>query len=303
MTGERLEPLFGANVDPSVANFNKARVIARVADEAGLDLITIQDHPYIGRFFDTWTLIAFLAAQTRRVHVGPNVANLPLRGAVMLAKAAASLDLMTNGRVELGLGAGANPAAIAAMGGRRLTAGQAVAALGEAIRLMRAFWSGKSPLTFEGKYYRVTGVDAGPVPAHPIRIWTGNYRPKGLQQTGELADGWLPSSAYLPPEHVLERQKLIDEGAARAGRPPTAIRRGYNVMGVIDLGRPDTPGNLRRPGLIVGPPEHWVETLLSFYVDLRLDTFICWPVAGDEVVQVKAFAEQVVPAVKRALSF
>jgi alkanesulfonate monooxygenase SsuD/methylene tetrahydromethanopterin reductase-like flavin-dependent oxidoreductase (luciferase family) len=187
------------------------------------------------------------------------------------------------------------------MGGRRLTPGQAVAALGEAIRLMRAFWSGKSPLTFEGKYYRVKGVDAGPVPAHPIRIWTGNYRPRGLRQTGELADGWLPSSAYLLPEHVPERQKLIDEGAARAGRPPTAIRRGYNVMGVIDLGRPDTPGNLRRPGLIVGPPEHWVETLISFYVDLRLDTFICWPVAGDEVVQVRAFAEQVVPAVKKAL--
>ncbi len=303
MAAERLEPLFGANVDPSVANFNKARAIARVADEAGLDLITIQDHPYIGRFFDTWTLITFLAAQTRRVHVGPNVANLPLRGAVMLAKAAASLDLMTNGRVELGLGAGANPAAIAAMGGPRLTPGQAVAALGEAIRLMRAFWSGKSPLTFEGKYYRVTGVDAGPVPAHPIRIWTGNYRPRGLRQTGELADGWLPSSAYLPPEQVLDRQKLIDEGAARAGRPPTAIRRGYNVMGVIDLGRPDTPGTLRRPGLIVGPPEHWVESLISFYVDLRLDTFICWPVAGDEVVQVKAFAEQVVPAVKKALGF
>jgi hypothetical protein len=99
----------------------------------------------------------------------------------------------------------------------------------------------------------------------------------------------------------LERQKLIDEGAAWAGRPPTAVRRGYNVMGVIDLGRPDTPGSLRRPGLIVGPPEYWVETLISFYVDLRLDTFICWPVAGDEVVQVRAFAEQVVPAVKKAL--
>lgn len=198
MPQDRLEPLFGANVDPSVASFNKALAIARVADESGLDLITLQDHPYIGRFLDTWTLLSFLAAQTRRVHVGPNVANLPLRGAVMLAKAEASLDRLTNGRVELGLGAGANPAAVEAMGGPRRSPGEAVAALGEAIRLMREFWSGRSPLTFQGTYYRVEGLDVGPIPAHPIRIWTGNYRPKGLRQTGELADSWLPSSAHLP---------------------------------------------------------------------------------------------------------
>ncbi len=114
-------------------------------------MVSIQDHPYVGRFFDTWTLLVFRVARTKWIHLRPNVADLPLRGAAVSAKAAASLHLLTWGRLELELGAGANPAAIAAMGCPRLTPGQAVEALGDAIRLMRAFWSERYPLAFQGK--------------------------------------------------------------------------------------------------------------------------------------------------------
>ena len=74
-------------------------------------MIGIQDHPYQRRFYDTWTLISYLAARTEKVRFFPDVANLPLRSPVMLAKAAASLDVLTRGRVEIGLGAGASATA------------------------------------------------------------------------------------------------------------------------------------------------------------------------------------------------
>src|SRR5207237_5929687 len=79
---------------------------ALVADELGFDVIGVQEHPYQRRFFDTWTLLTAIAMRTERLTVFPDVANLPLRPPAMLAKAAASLDLLSGGRVELGLGAG-----------------------------------------------------------------------------------------------------------------------------------------------------------------------------------------------------
>src|ERR1043165_3483093 len=85
------------------------RVLEQVlaAERGGLDLVGIQDHPYQRRFLDTFSLLAFLAARTSRVRLFPDVANLPLRHPALLAKAAASIDVLSDGRFELGLGAGA----------------------------------------------------------------------------------------------------------------------------------------------------------------------------------------------------
>ncbi|MCZ0984819.1 LLM class flavin-dependent oxidoreductase [Streptomyces diastatochromogenes] len=114
-----LPVLFGANVDPVWGEGDQPLRYALQADRAGLDLVTVQDHPYQQAFHDTWTLMAFLAARTERVTFVPTVANLPLRPPAMLAKAAASFDLLSGGRLQLGLGAGAFWEPIAAMGGPR----------------------------------------------------------------------------------------------------------------------------------------------------------------------------------------
>lgn len=192
--------------------------LARHADDAGFQLIGIQDHPYQRRFLDTWTLMAFVLAQTSRVTVFPDVANLPLRPPRMIAKAAASLDILSGGRFELGLGAGAFWEGIEAMGGRQLTPKAAVDALERAIPEIRSHWEGG------GKF-------EGPPPAHPIGIWVGAYKPRMLRITGTLADGWIPSFSYLPPEQVPEAMKRVDDAAVAAGRDPAAIRRVYNILG------------------------------------------------------------------------
>src|SRR5438094_10504607 len=77
--------------------------LAGLADELGFDGVGVQDHPYQRRFFDTWTLLTAIAMRTERITVFPDVANLPLRPPAMLAKAAATLDILSGGRLELGL--------------------------------------------------------------------------------------------------------------------------------------------------------------------------------------------------------
>ena len=116
-------------------------MLARTADELGLDLVSVQDHPYNATHLDTWTLLSVIAASTRSVRVFPNVANLPLRPPAVLARSAASLDVLSGGRVELGIGAGAFWDAIAAMDGPRRTPAESVEALAEAIDVIRALWT------------------------------------------------------------------------------------------------------------------------------------------------------------------
>jgi alkanesulfonate monooxygenase SsuD/methylene tetrahydromethanopterin reductase-like flavin-dependent oxidoreductase (luciferase family) len=97
---------FGYSPAPSVDDYPEIVERVRLADETGLDLIGVQDHPYQRRFLDTFLLIADLAARTSRVRFFPDVANLPLRPPSVIAKMAASVDRMSGGRFELGLGAG-----------------------------------------------------------------------------------------------------------------------------------------------------------------------------------------------------
>jgi alkanesulfonate monooxygenase SsuD/methylene tetrahydromethanopterin reductase-like flavin-dependent oxidoreductase (luciferase family) len=117
------------------------------------------------------------------------VLNVPLRPPAVLARAAAALDRLSGGRVELGLGAGGFWDAIEAMGAPRLTPGQSVDALEEAIDLMRALW-GEGRVTFEGEHYRLKRANPGPAPRHAIELWIGTYKPRMLALTGREGDGW-----------------------------------------------------------------------------------------------------------------
>src|SRR3954468_14275506 len=98
---------FGIFPVPNADDQDLLLELATVADEAGLEFIGIQDHPYQRRYLDPWTLLSFLAARTERVRLFPDVANLPLRLPGVLAKSAASLDRLSGGRFELGVGGGA----------------------------------------------------------------------------------------------------------------------------------------------------------------------------------------------------
>jgi alkanesulfonate monooxygenase SsuD/methylene tetrahydromethanopterin reductase-like flavin-dependent oxidoreductase (luciferase family) len=217
-----------------------------------------------------------------------------------MAKAAASLDVLSGGRFELGLGAGGIPDVISNFGGPRRTPGEAVEALDEAIDVIRMLWSDERSVSFEGKYYRLKDARPGPLPAHPISIWVGAFKPRMLRLVGRKADGWLPSYGVLSREELRAGNEVIDAAAEKAGRDPGSIRRIVNVQGLIGDG-PAPPRSSLRVGYLAGeplagPPDWWVETIAGFRED-RFDTFVFWPV-DPTPGQVESFAADVVPQLR-----
>jgi alkanesulfonate monooxygenase SsuD/methylene tetrahydromethanopterin reductase-like flavin-dependent oxidoreductase (luciferase family) len=268
---------FGVFLTPDASQAEHSLALAALADELGFELIGIQDHPYQRRFFDAWTLIAAIAMRTKRIHVFPDVLNVPLRPPAIVAKSAASLDLLSGGRIELGLGAGGSFEWIKAIGGPMRTRGQSVDALEEAIHVIRLMWSGERAVRFDGKYYQLAGVHTGPVPAHPIGIWLGAYKPRMLSLVGRLADGWVPSLGYFQPADLLDANQRIDEAAAAAGRDPRAIRR------ILNAGA-DVP----------------VDQFASLTLEHGMDTFVIGGIEDPEAL--RWFASDVVPAVREAVA-
>ncbi|MQA26445.1 MAG: LLM class flavin-dependent oxidoreductase, partial [Micromonosporaceae bacterium] len=248
-----MEIQFGYFPTPYADDYPAIVRTVRLAETLGLDLVGIQDHPYHRKHMDTWTLLAALAAQTERIRLFPDVASLPLRPPATLAKAAASLDLISDGRFELGLGAGAMWDPIEAIGGPRRSPAEAVAALSEAIDVIRLLWSDQPSASFEGAHYRLRGAKPGPRPAHDIGIWLGAYKPRMLRLIGRKADGWLPSSSYVDPTRLHEQNSLISEAATEAGRDPAGIRRLYNIFGRITDGESHDRHD--------GPVQQWVDEL------------------------------------------
>lgn len=260
--------------------------IAQEAERLGLDYIAVQDHPYQRRFVDTWSLLSMIAATTSRIGLFPDVANLPLRPPAVMAKAAASIDVLSGGRFELGLGAGSFWDAIEAYGGPRRSPGAALAALAEAIEVIRKMWSGERNLRFDGQYYKLRGAHSGPVPAHPIGIWLGVLGPRALKLAGQVADGWVPSFRG-DLKKIAEMTKRLDDAAAEAGRDPSSIRRVLNVNGMITDGASN--------GMLQGPVDQWVDKLTNLTITYNFDTFIFW---GEGEGQLRRFAEEVVPAAR-----
>ncbi|WBB61320.1 LLM class flavin-dependent oxidoreductase [Streptomyces sp. WMMC500] len=266
---------FGINLIPSSRDPEATVTLAQLSERAGADLITFQDHPYQPAFLDTWTLLSYVAARTDRVTLAGNVHPLPLRPPALLARGAASLDLLSGGRFELALGAGGFVDAVAALGGPRRSPGEAVEALDEGIRIIRETWDtdARGGIRFDGRHYRVQGAKRGPRPAHEMQIWLGAFKPRMLRLIGRSADGWLPSLPSLDsPGALAEGNKVIDEAAVAAGRAPGDVRR------LLNLGQ-----------------EHPAEQLAEFALSYGTATFLI--MTGDPR-QIERFAGEVAPAVR-----
>ncbi|WP_154796186.1 LLM class flavin-dependent oxidoreductase [Occultella kanbiaonis] len=281
---------FGTFITPTNAAPAKVVELAKATEAAGLDLATFQDHPYQAGFLDTWTLLSYVAAQTDRISLSANVINLPLRPPAVLARAAASLDLLSGGRFELGLGAGAFWDAIEAMGGPRRTPGESITALSEGIDIIRGLWdtSTRERLVVDGTFYQVDGPKRGPAPAHDIQIWLGAYKPRMLRLIGRKADGWLPSLGYVKDLNDLTTSNAtIDEAAIAAGRTPGDVRRLLNVGGTFSAQRSDR--------LLAGPPEQWAEQLAALTLEYGFSTYI---LSGDDAQAMMILGQEVAPAVR-----
>lgn len=290
---------FGVFLDPRAADIGRLRDYVQEVEAAGFDYVSIQDHPYVPDFLDTFALIGTLIGQTSRLRFMPNVANLPLRPAPMLAKTSATLDLLSGGRFELGLGAGRSWDQIAGLGGPRRTPGEAVAAVSEAIDVLHAMWLPGRRASLPGEHYLLAAL-TGPAPAHRIGIWLGSIGPKMLDLAGGKADGWIAPLA-TGYEAKPAAQDRIDAAARAAGRDPASIRRVIQIVGTVT----STPGTASRPRSGPGgqpirtSPDIWAKIIAEFVTEERFDTVNLLPEQPTSD-QLRLFATEVIPLARAA---
>ena len=273
--------------------------MASLADQLGYEMVAVQDHPYNPQHVDTWTLLTALAMYTQNVHLATDVANLGVHPPTMLLKAASTLQMLSGGRVILGVGGGLSADAVSGFGGLQVKSARELGdAFAEALELLQQLQSAQGrAVTYAGKHHNLRNAKFGPALSIHTPIWTGAMKPRGLRLTGQFADGWfIPLNNYVADAELPALQKQVDDAALAAGRDPRAIRRVRNLSGFI---APEGSTATGRKGALVGPASHWIESLTRAVTELGIDGVVFWPVQDHER-QIAEFAELVLPEVKNA---
>ena len=224
---------------------------AQTADELGFSHLRVPEQilrPGSGYLHEPLTLLAYVAAVTRSIQLVPSVIVLPSRQTVLFAKQAAELDVLSGGRLRLGIGVGASPEEYRAMGVDFQTRG---ARCEEQLELLKQLWT-QTTVDFQGRWDSVSGAGLDPLPVQrPIPVWIGpNSRPiaRIRRRIGRQADGWF---VLCPPEEFPAAQADIQHHARAAGRDPHAIgtEAGVAVVGPRQAEWRDRVSGWRRAGL------------------------------------------------------
>jgi alkanesulfonate monooxygenase SsuD/methylene tetrahydromethanopterin reductase-like flavin-dependent oxidoreductase (luciferase family) len=281
---------FGIGVPASAGPGDDPVGLAQEAERLGYDFVSTADHPTgDSPSYDTPTMLTWIAARTSRIKVASRVLAVPFRRPAMVAKLAVSLDLLSGGRLILGLGAGYSDQEIAAVGGPELSPGAKIDGLAEAIQIIRGAWTG-SAYSQDGRHYSVRDLEMQPRPGHPVPIWLGAFGPRALAVTGRLADGWIPSLGYRPTEEFPAMRRRIDEAALAAGRRPDEIR------GILNLNLSLDPAAGARPDTVTGSPDQVISQLRDL-LGLGFSGFNFLIGGPDRAATMRQVAEEVLPAV------
>jgi probable F420-dependent oxidoreductase len=286
--------LFGVNVSTSVTTGSDPIAAAKAAEALGFDFVSASDHLHgDAPTFEPWTMLSWIAAATSRIRVATRVLGVPYRHPPVVAKMAETLDRLSGGRLILGLGGGYSDEEFRAFGLGAHSPRDKIDGLEEAILIARGMWSDPG-FTFEGRLHRVEAARLEPKPEHRIPIWLGTYGNRALRVTGRLADGWIPSLGFAPPEQVAVMRERILAAARDAGRDEDEITCVYNLEIRVD----ERAG--LDPSVVVGPRGAVVEQLIEF-VKLGFTGFNFIPAGPDPKEQVERLGTEVIPAVRAAL--
>jgi alkanesulfonate monooxygenase SsuD/methylene tetrahydromethanopterin reductase-like flavin-dependent oxidoreductase (luciferase family) len=285
---------FGLGVPPSAAPGRDPVALARRAEDLGFDFVSTSDHPAGDQpSYEAWTMLTWIAAATARIKVATRVLGVPYRNPAMVAKMAESLDRLSGGRLILGLGGGYSDAEFRAFGLGVPSPREKIDGLAEAVSIIKGLWSGPA-FSFAGTRYRTEAADLEPKPAHHIPVWLGTFGPRALAVTGRLADGWIPSLGYNPPEQLPVMRGQVLAAARVAGRDPAQLTCALNLQ--VRLGqRPDGD-----PGQLAGSPAQVAEQIAGF-ARAGFTAFNFLPVGGDAGDVAERLSHQVLPAVTAAV--
>jgi probable F420-dependent oxidoreductase len=284
--------LIGLNVPPTITDDPVG--LAVDAERLGFDFVSANDHLHgpMPRH-ETWTLLTWIAAATRRLHVASRVLGVPYRNPAVLAKMAETLDRLSGGRLVLGLGAGAVEEEFAAFGIPTAPLASRLTGLEEAMAIARGVWT-SSPFTFEGVYHGARAAVVEPKPQRAIPIWIGTHGRRGLELVGRAGDGWIASIEMAPPDVVPSMIERIERSADGAGRDPRSIQRVYNVTVSLD---PAAVADADHPYLVAGSAQAVAERLARF-TQLGFDALNLIVAGRDPRGQVEQLGQAVLPAIR-----
>ncbi|MFZ0664141.1 MAG: LLM class flavin-dependent oxidoreductase [Acidimicrobiales bacterium] len=301
MTGDH-KALFGIGLENGVHQVSEMLGHAHFAEDAGLDVVSVSDHPYFAERIDAYAALGFVLGATSNITGAVIMTNLLSRPAPILARTVTGLSAISGGRVVLGMGAGGMWEEIVALGVPRLLPAARIRALEEAVLILRALSGGGDPVTFDGEFYQVTGLTPAAAPTPPI--WIGSLGPKNLAVTGRQADGWIPGHlADWRSAQVAEARPIVDEAAASVGRDPADVDTIYNVSGRLEHDPlPETRDEDGR--WIGGGVAQWIEELTLAVLEHGAAAFIYLVPPGDSIsdTTLNLWAHEVVPAVREAIA-
>jgi alkanesulfonate monooxygenase SsuD/methylene tetrahydromethanopterin reductase-like flavin-dependent oxidoreductase (luciferase family) len=291
-------------------SYEVIRELAIEGERLGFESFWLADHfravtprdPY----YECYTTLAALAAETRRIRLGPLVSCVSYRSPSLLAKVASTLDVVTGGRSEFTLGAGWDVDEYNSYGIPFPRASVRVKQVEEALHIVEKMWT-EDEATFQGEFFRVENAICKPSPLqkpHPP-IWLGCKQRKMLGLVARYADGWSTESAFTPQIYA-QRLRLLEAACDAAGRKLTSIRKSVATDVIIEptMGRVQetvrdycsrfdlTPESCFEQK-IVGTPAEVTERLREF-VDLGADLVICHFVNGHTLGPLRLFSEEVV---------
>lgn len=282
---------FGLNITTSAEEGIDPIAEALAAEELGFDFVSSSDHPCgSAPTNEVWTMLSFIAAATSRIRVATRVLGVPYREPAMVAKMAETLDRLSGGRLILGLGGGSADDEHRAFGLGVRSPKEKTDGLEEAVRVIRGLWS-EDEFTFTGGIYHTDAAHLEPKPRQPPPIWLGTFAPRALAVTGRLADGWIPSLSYAPPDEVAVLRQRVLKAAEEAGRDPAAITCVYNIEVEITDER-----NVSEKA-IAGSPSFIVEQLRAL-VDMGFSGFNFMLMGGDRGDQAQRLAADVIAPVR-----
>jgi alkanesulfonate monooxygenase SsuD/methylene tetrahydromethanopterin reductase-like flavin-dependent oxidoreductase (luciferase family) len=278
--------------------------VARLAEDLGFDFVSTNDHIHAGKSsarprpaYESWTLMTWIAASTRRVSLAVCATCLAFRPPVVLAKMAESLDRLSGGRLFLGLGAcsgGPDGMELDTLGMPAWSARQQVTGLGEAVGIIRAVWQ-QSDVAYAGECFRLNGANLEPKAARTIPIWLGATRPRALALTGRVANGWLASSFGYTLAEARRKRALVRDAAADAGRDPDDVTCVYHAP--FSVGATNS-GSLRE-GVLTGD----VREITGRLADIIASGFNAphlYPLT-DPLRQIEVLARDIIPEVRLQL--
>jgi len=307
---------FGVHTGPQNCTYDDLRAVWRFADRAGFDWVSIWDHFYPamlvpsdanGPCFEGVSCMAALASETTNVRVGSLVYCMAYRHPAVLANAMVTVDHISGGRMELGLGAGWSQIEFDAYGIPFLPIKDRLDQLEEGLQIIRSLFT-EETTTFRGKHYQLTEARCEPKPLQSRpRIWLGGMGEKRLLRlAARYADGW--NVPFIGPELYARKSRVLTEWCERERRPPAAVTRSVNLG--LAIGRTEADVARKRdglraqfgsalevlePGMLIGTPPQVIDRI-GLYVRGGAEWIMLGLRAPFDLDGLQLFAETVLPA-------